>query len=260
MEPETQDTLTYYSDNVELEVQVETDPTSLFQGHELIQDSLVENRNPEPQNGIGLLVLFICLAIIGYLQRTASGSLVSLFKTAFDSNLATQEARMENTQKLRNNLLLQVIAFLSVALFISVAAFKSIESTEPLILFFLKAFGLLFLAYWLKRITVWALGLIFQSQQIVKLYRYNLNLFFSMDGLLLLPLSMLILFSPEIPVQIVIGLAGILVLFFYLKTLQRGLLLATSGSGVKLLHLFYYLCALEILPIFLMVRFVQTLL
>ncbi len=260
MEPETQDTLTYYSDSVELEVQIETDPTSLFQGHELRQDSMVENCNPEPQNGVGLLVLFICLAIIGYLQRTSSGSLLSLFKTAFDGNLALQEARLENTQKLRNNLLLQVIAFLSMALFIAVSAFNTFNSSESLLQFFLNAAGLLLLIYCIKRIAIWALGLIFQSQQVVRLYQYNLNLFFSMDGLLLLPLSMLILFSPQIPVQIIIGLGAMMVSFFYLKTLQRGFVLATSSPGVKLLHLFYYLCALEILPIFLMVRFVQTLL
>ncbi|MFC2175673.1 DUF4271 domain-containing protein [Bacteroidota bacterium] len=259
MKSDNQEILLYNSDSV-IQSQLEEKPTSLFEGHALSHnDSLLEKPIVSQQPAFGISVIVLCVAVIGYVQKNSDGFILSIFRLAFDSNLTLQDSRIDNFKKGRNNQILQIVAFISVALFIATVCFKTLNYDYPLTQFFIEISGLLLIAYWGKRIAIWALGLLFEVQQEAKFYRYNMNLFFSIDGLLLLPLSLLMLFSPQIPINILIALGAITVSFFYLKTLHRGLIGATNGSGIKLLHLFYYLCGLEILPLCLMVRFVQTL-
>jgi hypothetical protein len=73
--------------------------------------------------------------------------------------------------------------------------------------------------------------------------------------LVLLPLSLLLLYSPQIPFMLVIYFGASVAVFFYLKGLQRGISVALSSTAISTLHLFYYFCALEILPIFVLIRF-----
>ncbi|MBL4586195.1 MAG: DUF4271 domain-containing protein [Flavobacteriales bacterium] len=94
---------------------------------------------------------------------------------------------------------------------------------------------------------------------ILRLSRYDHTLFLSSLGLLLLPITLIFFYASAVPpiVPYYFGLTAIG--FFYLKGVYRGLILAIGTASISPLHLFYYFCALEILPAFTLVRLVQIL-
>lgn len=261
MQEELLDTIILEPDSFqEVFIVKEPEQISLFQSHELpATDSAEEIAIPSQGRGVSLTLILVCVIIIIYVQRNSEAYFGSLFRSAFDRNIALQESRKESSQKLRNNLLVQVVSYLSFVLFISVSInnLGGFDKTAEEIL--LWSGVVLFLAYWIKRILIWFLGFTFYASTLANLYRLNLNLFFSVNGLVLLPLSFLLLFSPQLPTEVLVISGLVVMTFFYLKALQRGFLMATRNSSIKLLHLFYYLCALEFLPVFALVRFGLTL-
>lgn len=243
-----------------VEMVVEEPVTSLFEGHSLVADSeLKPIEKPEIGNSFGFMILLICLAIIIYIQRNSDGVLSSVFKAGFDRNLANQDARIENSQRTRNMMLLQLMAILAVALFGATLFARLYETDLSVPSLFLWAIAIILNALILKRILQWIIVQIFDLQGELKVYRFSGNVLLALAGLVLLPLCILLLFSPQIPIlAFAIGGFGVLG-FFYLKTLIRGLQIAMISSSISPLYLFYYFCALEMLPVFVFIRIAKNL-
>jgi hypothetical protein len=110
-----------------------------------------------------------------------------------------------------------------------------------------------------KRSVLWILSFIFETGNLLKVQSFNLNLFLTVSGLALLPLNLLIYYSPQVPVRFLLYIGMVIAFIFYFKGVIRGISLAMGNRSLTALHLFYYLCALEILPVFVLVRTVQQL-
>lgn len=228
--------------------------------------SLFVNHQLQPENGFtyleraissgsfSFIVLLICAGIIVYLQRNSDGIFSAVLKASFDVNQANQDARIENSQRSRNLFIIQIIAAISIALFITGMHPYLWESNKSAAEVFFSAMGVLLAAVFFKRLSLWFLAQLFNLNNELRFHRFNLSILFSSAGIVLLPLSLLLFYSPQIPFQVVIYLGAAVGILFYLKGLQRGFSIAVSSSGVSTLHLFYYLCALEILPIFVLVK------
>lgn len=233
---------------------------SIFENHQLQPGPSLKN---QPLADHGSLVVFglilISGAVLAYLQRNTDGFFRTLLKESFDHNLAMQDARMENSQRNRNITLSQFTAFISYGLFISAIIQNMTEirmATAELFIRTIVVFIGLFIA---KRSVLWTLSFIFETGNLLKIQSFNLNLFLTVSGLALLPLNLLIFYSPQVPVQILLYVGIVIAAFFYLKGVIRGISLALNNRSLSALHLFYYLCALEILPVFVLVRTVQQL-
>ncbi len=206
----------------------------------------------------GFIILILCGAIIIYIQRNSDGIFSSVFKSGFDRNLANQDARIENSQRTRNMMLLQLVAVISVCLFGSLAFRRLYDTNLTDVTAFFWALAIFLNALMLKRIVQWLLVQVFDLDAELKVYRYSGNIFLTIAGLLLLPISTLGLFSQQIPIELV-AIVGIGTLsFFYLKTLLRGLQVSITSPAISPLHLFYYFCALELLPLFVLVHIAQN--
>jgi len=253
------DTLVLLTDSIPEPAPVEQPIISLFQAHELLpkSDFLLINKG-EIEGGFVFFILLLCFSISAYLQLNSDRLFSSVFKASFDRNLASQQARAENSQRIRNLLILQGIAFLSISLFITAILSEMFLLNAPRGAIFLKVLGALVAIIFVRRLIVMSLSQLFEIGTIIKLQRYNFMVFFSLLGLLLLPVTVVFFYTPALPLfgSCFIGLA--LISFFYLKGLYRGLIFAFAASFSPL-HLFYYFCALEILPVFILVRFVYTL-
>ena len=115
-----------------LEIPVEKPVVSLFADHSL-----------QPTNGLSpvellvfpsefvIVILTLCAALIVYLQRNSDGIFSSVFKGSFDVNLALQESRVENSQRSRNIILLQLLSALAISLFISGMIVLLTEISQP---------------------------------------------------------------------------------------------------------------------------------
>lgn len=239
---------------------VEIPVISLFKGHLLQPQNGFEYLNRfDPANTFGFIVLLFCCATIIYLQRSYLGFFSSVFKAGFDRVLSQQDARLENSQRTRNMMLLQFTALVSISLFITFTIPLYIETDLVPIALFGLAFTSLTIVVFIKRIVLWSLAQIFNLQAELRIHRFSSSVLLSMTGLALLPLSLLLHYSPYISYQWVVYTAAALAGFFYLKVITRGFLLALSSNAISVLHLFYYFCALEILPLFVLIRLVQHL-
>jgi hypothetical protein len=237
-------------------VVVETPIVSLFYGHQLQPENGFAYLERSVSSGsFGFFILFICAGIILYLQRNSDGIFSAVIKASFDINQANQDARVENSQRSRNLLIIQIVSGISIALFIAGASphfsDNSLSSSE----IFFSMIGVLLTLVFFKRSMLWLLAQLFGLNSEMRFHLFNLKVLFSATGLLLLPLSLLLFYSPQIPFMLVIYTGGIAASFFYLKGLQRGISVAVSSTAISTLHLFYYFCALEILPIFVLLRF-----
>lgn len=234
---------------------VEQPVVSLFKGHSLhpIAEMIPAEHVSFPSE-FAALVLGICAMLIIYLQRNSDGLFSSVFKGSFDMNLALQESRADNSQRSRNVLLLQVISALSISLLISGAVYTF--SDLPIIFhkFYFQVLGVLAGLVLLKKGVQWLLATFFQLNSALKSYHFNTNILMSVSGLMVLPLCLLLFFSPQISSPVLIYMSMAVVGFFYLKTIHRGFQIALSTKSISPLHLFYYLCALEILPVFVLIR------
>lgn len=232
---------------------------SLFNEHQLqVSGNVGYMERKDHSNGFGFAILFVCAVIIIYLQRSSDGIFASLFRSSFDNNIAQQQARIESSQQARNLFILQITAIISIALFISAALSRWLEVTTPVSTLFFQALGGLLGFVILKRSVLRLLAFIFELRSELKIHSYNLNIFIATVGVTLLPLTLLLFFSPSLPTN-VIAYAGIgLGVLFHLKGLQRGFSVAFNSSHVSTLHLFYYFCALEILPVFVLIRIAQS--
>lgn len=231
---------------------------SLFSNHALeIQNGFEAVEKADPSNGFVFLMLLICAAVTVYLQRNSEGIFGVIFKSSFDRNQALQDARVENSQRSRNMFILQIISILSISLFVAGGIFSSYETTTNIVGLFLSALGIVASLILVKKLVNWLLASMFDFQQELKLYHFNLDIFLASSGILLLPLILVLFFSPQIPTVVSVYTGLGIIGFFYLKGWQRGFSIAMNSSSVSAVHLFYYFCALEILPLFLMIRIAQ---
>lgn len=237
----------------------ETPVLSLFTEHQLqVQNNFNHLERPDLGNGFAFMILFICAAIIIYLQRNSDNVFGDVLKASFDHNQALQDARVENSQRTRNLFILQVLGYISIALFIAGGSSVMIHSNLQVeSLFFITVGGLLAFIL-LKKMILWLMAQVFDLRTELRVHNFNLNILQSVAGLLLLPFSLVMFYSPQVPEKVVFYLGLGVGVFFYLKGLQRGILLAFNTPSVSSLNLFYYFCALEILPVFVLIRIVQN--
>ncbi|MGB0916586.1 MAG: DUF4271 domain-containing protein [Flavobacteriales bacterium] len=228
---------------------------SLFEGHSLVgQNDLLFIDKLEIGNEIGFLIFLICSVLLIYIHRNAEGFLASVFRASFDRNLAGQDARVENTQRSRSLLLVQLVSILSISLFGSTVFLTYGSLKMDPIIAFLWAVALLLNLSVVKKLMQWLLAQVFNLQGEMRYHRFSGNVLLSAVGLVLLPVSVLLIYSPQIPALAVTTLGLTVIGFFYIKGLLRGFQLAVFDNAISPLYLFYYFCALELLPVFVLIR------
>lgn len=87
--------------------------------------------------------------------------------------------------------------------------------------------------------------------------RYTWILFHQMAGIILLPVSAILLFGKSIFTLPGIIFALSLLIIFLIFRVGKGFLIA-SGNKVFFLHIFLYLCALEIIPLIVLLKVLVT--
>ena len=93
---------------------VETPVVSLFQDHQQQAENGFSYMERVVSGGsFGFFILFICAAIVVYLQRNSDGIFSAVMKASFDINQASQDARVENSQRSRNMLIIQMVSAIS---------------------------------------------------------------------------------------------------------------------------------------------------
>ena len=160
-----------------------------------------------------------------------------------------------------NSIFLHFISFLNLSIF-SYCAFSYYDLipeniTGPLFLLITTAFWAL--AVLIRHIICSIVGYISGHKMLFNAYILSVYNTYNVLALVFLIISVLILYTAFLPIKILIIIAlvsaGVLFLFRFL-----GLFTSFVKSNISILYLILYLCALEILPVAVVVKYIQRLL
>jgi|TARA_B110000503_G_C7119025_1_gene401623 hypothetical protein len=199
-----------------------------------------------------LLIGFSCLAISRSVYRKRFNM---LYKTLENWKLSKQIIRYEKVYTHPVNILLSLNFILMVPLFFSlvyVTLFNPSTLLEqqyivfmvPLIIYLLAKTGLYQFSGWL-----------WNEKPVIEEYLFQSNLFNKYSGVAFLFLTSLVVYSPielSILAKIGLGTLGLLAIFQLIRGFMIGL-----ENGKQLLFIIAYLCTLEILPWFVIGKWIR---
>jgi hypothetical protein len=114
------------------------------------------------------------------------------------------------------------------------------------LLLFAGFLGVYIVLFLLKIFVIWLISVIFKNPSTASEYIQNILIYNLVLGIIFLPLLLLMTFTfRDIILYISIGIALILMGLRFI----RGIAIGLSDTKFSLIHLFLYLCTLEILPI-----------
>jgi hypothetical protein len=201
-----------------------------------------------------LLAGFVILTMTRYYHEKR----LKLFGSAiFKRSAATQLIRESPVYAHRSFFPMLSIYIISVTLLIyqatEIFSPGSSEGIKTLLLF--AEFLGIYLAYSLLKITaIWLISITFKNQDTAKEYIQNILIYNLVLGILLLPLLLLIIYTYH---ELFIYLSGALAIILIGLRFIRGISIGLSDPKFSLIHLFLYLCTLEILPLVFAAKFLS---
>ena len=197
------------------------------------------------------LVLFtlLLLAIVINVQRNVISKIV---KSITNENVLKLLKREENNGLSGHYIMLYVIFFINFTCFIYLMAkyYKGFDGFNN----WLVIYGTVTVTYLLRHISMAFIGNIFNISKDSSLYSFTIMSFNIFLGLVLIPVNLVVAFSPveisSAALQVGIGLIIILLLI----RSARGLLVGARFIGENLFQFFIYLCTFEIAPILILLK------
>jgi len=202
------------------------------------------------------VVLFLVLSLLVILKATAPQKTFRVLNAAYSLQVAKQIEREDYGPFKRVSILLSIVFVLITAflLYKLNLIFGSVLSKNGGLFQYAFFVMVLVLLYSVKFVAANLIGFITETRVIFSEYVNNTLIINQSIGVILLPVMIIVELSPVNPVWIVLPATLFLVLGYVLR-LYRGFLFACVEQGVGLLQLFVYLCALEILPLLVLIKF-----
>lgn len=214
--------------------------------------------NHDPQYWITIIIIF-SLTLFAWLKTSFNKKLSQLFNSFFSirvNMLNREEISVSSSVSAALSLLFLVVFSMFIYQFMLLVnnnkAFSFLYSSNPFSVY-IKVFLILFFMYLLKVLVVQFLGLLFDAQPISAYYLFNIFLYNQILGIFLLPLIIAVSFVKIIsPKQLLY--AGIFVFFaMFLYRLIKSVR-ANHSYKISKYYLFLYLCALEIMPLIVVIK------
>ena len=197
------------------------------------------------------LVLFtlLLLAIVVNVQRNAISKVV---KSITNENVLKLSKREENGGLTGHYIMLYVVFFINLSSFIYLIAkfYNGFDGFKN----WLIVFAAVTCIYLIRHISMTFLGQIFNITKDSSLYSFTIMTFNIFLGLALIPINLVVAFSPLEIGKVVMYLGIGLILILLLIRLLRGLLIGVRFIGEHIFQFFLYLCTFEIAPILILLR------
>ncbi len=249
------DTVQLFSSSVEGEKQI-----NIWQHHELkqVHDSprQIHDTNPD---WMFLLILFV-LTVLTYLRIFYRKNLMEIISACFNNNLTNQIVRDENLLVQRASIMLNVTFSIIAASFIFLVSVHYNWSLGGINSGFSRFVFLTLIvsaAFTLKFLVLRFCGFLFNLERETATYIFNIFIINNLLGIILIPFIALILFGNIFGASSLIIEAVCLILIAYLYRIGRGILIAVRYTSFSPVYLFLYLCALEISPLLVLIKFIS---
>jgi hypothetical protein len=202
---------------------------------------------------------FILTLIILVFVKNTTKKYFSLLLQSITSFLASSKMyREQNISLLQGSAVMELFYLIVMALF-GFQVLKSAGNRLPLpdFMIFLICFVALFLFFQAKNLIYKLMGIFSETLSDTREYLFNVQNYYKVLGILLWPLVAFIAWFPFQNQHFFMITGLVLTLFFYLFYLIRGVRILIRKQ-YSIFYLFLYLCTLEILPLLLMFKVVQT--
>lgn len=229
---------------------------SIFSGHSLIKihdDPIFNASNPTYWPGV---VLFFVFSIFVLIRISEPKKIIKIFTSVFSLQEAKQLFREEFKLTKRVSILLGISFILVIAFLVQFVNeyFGLILSDYSQLKQFLFFTLIISLMYLIKFIANYILAFITSNEELGKEYLFNVYVFSQTIGIVLFPIVICLQFT-KYPVEWFLYPALIICGGFYALRMFRGFVISTSEQNIGILYIFLYLCALEILPLLVLIKF-----
>lgn len=201
-------------------------------------------------------VFFLVLAFFTTVVSITRKRLEQSYRAFLNDNFLRQLHRVNQGSFSLSYFLLYLSFFLNAGIFIYLAAnYFGANLPQNFSWVFLVCLGAS-LAFLFKHLLLLFIRAVFPISKEVKLYSFSIMVFSIILGIVLLPINILAAFAPVGLIKIAIwgGLGAIIVI--YLFRVLRSLSIASRYIMLHSFHFLLYLCAVEILPIIVLLKFI----
>jgi hypothetical protein len=233
------------------------DPHDIFAGHLLAP----ANQAPIIKPGTELIwpsvMLVLCLVLLAAVKYTAYPKLLRIIQSTFSKQILQQLEREEQNSMKFYSVALSIFFALNLAFLIyrlNDYYHVVLADTDGFTQFVFFFFCILLLWGFKKTVNV-LLSVFTDTRRLFSDYDINSTLVDQTFGLFLFPWVVLIQFSDFEPRVFLIGAATVLCVAILVKW-YRGMIMGLIEERVGLLQIFSYFCGLEILPFFVMVKYI----
>ncbi len=233
---------------------------TLFTSHQLKANNInpkpIQNYNRDWIFGIIILCFFLLARINVFYKKRLN----QIFKAFISRRMLNQLIRNGNLFNERLSISLSFIFVSTFSLFLfqlSYFFFKIPDYGINGFIFYGKIF-LFILSFWfLKMLTIKLIGITFKTKKQTSEYLLNILLFNFVTGIFLLFYLVLTTYT-QLNIFLYLGIFILFIIFLY--RISRGVLIGISFSKFSILHLFLYLCSVEILPLLVLTKFIINIL
>lgn len=229
---------------------------SIFTGHSLIKKHDYPIFNSSSQTYWPGIVLFFIFSIYVLIRISEPKKIIKVFTSVFSLQEAKQLFREEFKLTKRVSILLGISFILIMAFLVQFINeyFGLILNEYSQLKQFLFFIAVISLMYLIKFLANYALAIITSNEELGKEYLFNVYVFSQTIGIILFPMVICLQFT-KYPVEWFLYPTIIICGGFYALRMFRGFVISSSEQNIGILYIFLYLCALEILPLLVLVKF-----
>jgi len=204
-----------------------------------------------------LAILLVSIALLGWINLVSPRKWPLILRSVFSYRLGRQSLRDELDLQDRSLISLLIMACGVSALFATQVAVLS-GGAENSFLLWLRMFGTVVGVVVVQVMVLRSMAVLFQGDGGITEYLYTALVFHIAAGLVLLPFTALLAYPHEVGWRGWLALAaGVLLALITLFRWLRAALVGW-GEGVPLRYILIYLCALEFLPVAILLEHLRT--
>jgi len=203
-------------------------------------------------------VLLAVLLMFTSVFRISRDRISKMYNSFLNENFMRQTHRMNQGRFSLIYIILYAFAFVNLGIFtfLSLQLFDiPIPSTFQMLLLFIGLVAIILLT---KHTLLSLVGYIFPVDKEISLYSFTIMVFWTLIGIFLLPLNIIIAYAPTIVGKFVVYGAVGAIIAIYLFRAVRGFSIGSKYLMSNTFHFFIYLCTVEILPVVVLLKLIQS--
>jgi len=215
----------------------------------------IYSRNNDWMVGI-LLFALVLFAIIRFsFSKFLSRVIASIFNYQVTNNLFLEK----NLRNIRGSIFLNSLFFINISLFLIQYYEEAIGGNLPKVNFLLFLYFLtgVLIIYTAKFLFIMSIGKIFRTLKESREYLHTVFIYNKNLGVFLLPITLSVPFISEYAISLLLYSGLIIAFGFYILRLIRGLQILIR-KHVSIFYMILYLCALEILPLMMIYKLLES--